>query len=320
MILNSPARIHIGFLDLNENSERSFGSLGLTISKYSYKLKIESAPDMQINCKDKSLKTRIKKIVNVISQKKKLQSFKITVLSEIPVHKGLGSGTQLSLSVGYLICRFNSIKFDVNEISIMLKRGLRSGIGIQSFRKGGFNIDVGKLRGSISPPLNILNLKWPKRWKILLLEDSNYLGLFGKNELNEFKKINRINKIQSNLNFKSLLMNIIPGLIEKNFDEFSKGIRKIQDNMSKKFYGHPCKFASKEIEKIFFNLRDKSILSFGQSSWGPTGFIFFESAKKRNELLKYLEKYISLNKLNGVSLLKVEGRNYGKSFIKKEKI
>ena len=85
--------------------------------------------------------------------------FRITVLSEIPFHKGLGSGTQLSLTVGYLICKFNSIKLDVNEISTILKRGLRSGIGIQSFRKGGFNIDVGKLKGSIDPPLNILNIK-----------------------------------------------------------------------------------------------------------------------------------------------------------------
>ena len=115
-------------------------------------------------------------------------------------------------------------------------------------------------------------------------------------------------------------MNVIPGLIERNFDEFSKGIRKIQDNMSKKFYGHPNRFASKEIEKIFSKLRSKKITSFGQSSWGPTGFIFFETAKKRNELLKYLEKYISLNKITGVSFLKVEGRNYGKFFTEKEKL
>ena len=42
-ILNSPARIHIGFLNLNENDERMFGSLGLTISKYSYNIKIEKS-------------------------------------------------------------------------------------------------------------------------------------------------------------------------------------------------------------------------------------------------------------------------------------
>ena len=33
--IKSPARIHIGFLDLNFNSNRKFGSLGLTISDFS---------------------------------------------------------------------------------------------------------------------------------------------------------------------------------------------------------------------------------------------------------------------------------------------
>lgn len=318
-ILNSPARIHFGFLNLDESSERIFGSLGLTISKYSYKIKIENSIHMKIECRDKSLKTKIKKIVEIISKKKKLQNFKITVLSIIPVHKGLGSGTQLCLAVGFLICKLNKIKLNVNEISIILKRGLRSGIGIESFKRGGFNIDVGKLKGSAYPPLNIMNIKWPKNWKILLLEDSNRSGLYGKKELNEFKKIKRINKTQPNLNFKSVLMNIIPGLIEKNFGQFSKGIRQIQDDMSEKFYSHPNKFASKQIEKIFSNLRKKKIISFGQSSWGPTGFVFSENEKKRNELLKYLEKYIFLNKMKGIKLLKVEGRNYGKIFTEKEK-
>ena len=66
-ILNSPARIHIGFLNVDENSERLFGSLGLTITRYSYKIKIESAPEMKVECEDKHLRIKIKKIVEMIS-------------------------------------------------------------------------------------------------------------------------------------------------------------------------------------------------------------------------------------------------------------
>ena len=62
-ILNSPARIHIGFLNLNENDERIFGSLGLTISKYSYKIKIEKSLDLKIECEDKSEKKKIERII-----------------------------------------------------------------------------------------------------------------------------------------------------------------------------------------------------------------------------------------------------------------
>ena len=132
------------------------------------------------------------------------------------------------------------------------------------------------------------------------------------------KKLDKINNIQTANNCKSLLMNIIPGLIEENFDEFSNGIRNIQDNMSKIFYGKEDRFASKSVEKIFKTLRKKDIKSFGQSSWGPTGFIFSKNSKKRNELLNYLEKYISLRKLVGIKLLKIDGRNFGKKLILKE--
>ena len=71
------------------------------------------------------------------------------------------------------------------------------------------------------------------------------------------------------------------------------------------------------LEKHFTKIENKEVLSFGQSSWGPTGFIFLKNSKKRNELLKYLERYISVNSIHGLRILKVEGRNFGKKIITK---
>ncbi len=220
--------------------------------------------------------------------------------------------------MGYLISKFNNIDISVDQISHLLNRGLRSGVGIMSFKRGGFNIDVGKLVGSPNPPLNILNLKWPKEWKILLILDKNRIGIHGKKEIEEFKQLSVRTKNQPNLNYKALVMNIIPGLLEKNFNEFSKGVRIIQDNMSKSFHGGANKFASREIEKIFSFIKKKKIQSFGQSSWGPTGFLFFENSKKRNLLLKHIENYINLNDMFDVKLIKVSGRNFGKKLFIKE--
>ena len=320
MLINSPARIHIGFLDLEKESNRKYGSLGLTISNFSYQIKIENSNKVEISCKDKSIKSKVEKIIKILKSEYHFSNFKISISNLIPAHNGLGSGTQLALSVGYLVAKFNGLKFSINQISCLLNRGQRSGIGIQSFKKGGFNIDVGKLEGSIDPPLNILNINWPKKWKILLILDRNLEGIHGKKEVKEFKELKKIEAHQTNLNCKSLLMNIIPGLMEKNFDEFSFGVRKIQDMMSEAFYGEKTKFASSLIEEIFFNIRKQGIKCFGQSSWGPTGFIIFENSKKRNELSKYLEKYINLNNMKGIEILEVEGRNFGKKITSEEKL
>ena len=145
------------------------------------------------------------------------------------------------------------------------------------------------------------------------------MGVHGKKEIEEFKELQEINVNQANLNYKALVMNIVPGLLEKNFNEFSKGVRIIQDNMSRIFHGGVNKFASKNVEKIFSNLKNNRIKSFGQSSWGPTGFLFFfENSKIRNQLLKDVENYINLKGIFGVELLKVGGRNFGKKIFIKE--
>ena len=47
------------------------------------------------------------------------------------------------------------------------------------------------------------------------------------------------------------MMYILPGIIENDFENFTKGISVIQKNMSKIFYGKSNLYASKNITKIF---------------------------------------------------------------------
>ena len=88
----------------------------------------------------------------------KIQFCEIKVNKFIPQHIGLGSGTQLSLSVGYLVSLFFDLKMTIDEIAVFLKRGKRSGIGIQSFKRGGFAVDLGKKKNQLELPLNLLIL------------------------------------------------------------------------------------------------------------------------------------------------------------------
>ena len=38
-------------------------------------------------------------------------------------------------------------------------------------------------------PLSLMNLKWPKDWKILLVLDSNIVGVHGEKEVQEFNQL-----------------------------------------------------------------------------------------------------------------------------------
>ncbi len=144
MKLFSPARIHLGFLEMNQSLPRFFGSLGLTISKYGFEIEIKSSNKFNVVSHDSKLKKKVLLILIKFKKKMKIPFCEIKVNKYIPQHIGLGSGTQLSLSVGYLVSLFFDLKMTIDEIALFLKRGKRSGIGIQSFKRGGFAVDLGK--------------------------------------------------------------------------------------------------------------------------------------------------------------------------------
>lgn len=314
MKLFSPARIHLGFLEMNQSLPRFFGSLGLTISKYGFEIEIKSSDKFKVVSPDSNLKKKVLSILLKFQKKMKIQFCEIKVNKFIPQHIGLGSGTQLSLSVGYLVSLFFDLKMTIDEIAVFLKRGKRSGIGIQSFKRGGFAVDLGKKKKSTGTPLELINLKWPDEWKIILIFQNKKEGVSGNSEIFEFKKVDLL-PIKKN-NCSELLLKVIPGIMEKDFKTFCQGIQLIQENMSETFYGDKRIFASKKIRQLSKNILKNKICGYGQTSWGPTSFIFCENSKKRNELLKSLEKYINLKNLDEINFVKVEGRNKGKILLK----
>jgi beta-RFAP synthase len=215
-----------------------------------------------------------------------------------------------------LLSKFNNLNLNIHEISKLLGRGKRSGIGVETFSSGGFVVDSGKKKGSKFPPSKILRINWPKDWNIILLSDTNLEGLSGKKEQQEFSNLKKLTLNYVEENCFNVLMRIIPGIVEKDFNTFVTGIQKIQNNMSKIFYGSSQSFSSKGISSIFKLLKSQKILGYGQSSWGPTGFIFCKNLKEKKKLLQKIEKFIEFKKIKGINLVNVNGRNFGNTLKK----
>ena len=174
--IDSPARLHLGFMELNDTNSRVFGSIGLAITNFKFKQSIQFNKDFDVVCDDKNIKLRIEEIIEFFSKNYKIKKCRFTVSDFIPLHKGLGSGTQVSLCTGFLISSFNNLNLSIENISKFLRRGQRSGVGVETFKSGGFIIDTGKLKGSISPPQKLIDIKWPKDWQIILITSTNISG------------------------------------------------------------------------------------------------------------------------------------------------
>ena len=74
--IKSPARIHIGFLDLDFNSNRKFGSLGLTISDFFFRIRIEKSQKIKVVSNCLLIKKKTMEIIKFLDLKKMFQILK----------------------------------------------------------------------------------------------------------------------------------------------------------------------------------------------------------------------------------------------------
>ena len=81
LILNSPSRIHLGFIQLDKSSSRIFGSLGLTISSFNNNIVIKESKKFNIESESLEISRKVTKILKLISQKKK--SNQLILISKI---------------------------------------------------------------------------------------------------------------------------------------------------------------------------------------------------------------------------------------------
>ena len=201
------ARLHFGFLDLNKKNKESFGGLGLTINKFKTVIDIKNYHKLHIKgYETKRASIFIKKFCKKVKIK---PNFYINIKQVTPQHIGLGSGTQLALAIGTGISKLKNLKINTLEIARKMGRGNRSLIGIKSFIKGGFIIDK---KQDTKKNFLYQNIKFPKEWKILLIQYKGR-GLFGIKEKKSFQKLLKSNQ-KKTINNK-IISNIYNSLEKK---------------------------------------------------------------------------------------------------------
>lgn len=282
--VHSPARLHMGFLDMSGDLGRWFGGLGLTLSEICTELAV--ARSTHISASGPSGQ-RAGACARTLLQALGLKGgVHIEVREAIPEHVGLGSGTQLALAVSSAIARLYKLDIDLRILAGLMKRGVRSGIGLGAFEQGGFIVDGGQGDRTTVPPV-ICRVPFPDAWRILLIFDYAYQGLSGEPEVAAFKRLRPIDPGIAGSLCRVLLMQVLPALMEEDFDRFSCGITIIQDEIGDYFSGSQGgRYSSSRVAEVLGWLKKQGVRGIGQSSWGPTGFAILENAQHAEELLQ----------------------------------
>ena len=118
--ITSPARLHLGFMDLNGSLGRKFGSVGLAIDSIETSVTV-SKNSMQNENKIDDLNKRAYVYANLILKAYEVdESVTIDVHKKIPEHAGLGSGTQLALTIGVAVSKLFDLNLNLMDIGKVL--------------------------------------------------------------------------------------------------------------------------------------------------------------------------------------------------------
>ena len=268
--IHAPARLHMGFVDLHGGLGRRYGSLGLALERPFTRLRLTPGASVSAQGPDAARATRYAKM---LAQHFDLPSgVRIDIQDAIPPHAGLGSGTQLALSVGIGMARLFELDAGSLEIATVLGRGARSGLGLGLFEQGGFVVDGGSAGGYAPPPI-ITRLAFPAEWRLMLVFDRTHEGVHGEAEREAFAALPRFPEADAAELCRLVLMQVLPGLVEDNLGAVGPALTRIQARVGDHFASaQGGRFASPGVTRVLEWLGACGIEGFGQSSWGPTGF------------------------------------------------
>ena len=305
--VTTPARLHLGFVDLGGALGRKFISVGVTIDGFQTELIIRASNTFEATGVDSE---RALEYARTLYEKWNLDGgCRVDVISSIPRHAGLGSGTQLALCVGAGIAKLCGLKTDAMELADLLGRGARSGIGVAAFAQGGLIVDGGRGKHSRVPP-TIVRHPFPKAWRVLLILDESDSGLHGTTESNAFSTLPRFSDQCAGFLSRQVLARLLPGLIEGDISEFGLGVREIQQRVGDYFAPvQGGRYTSAAVAEVIEYLIAENIPGVGQSSWGPTGFAFFDSDTAAHSMLRDLQA--KFNHLSQLDYKVVSGNNAG---------
>ncbi len=276
VMITTGSRLHWGLLALTPTSGREFGGIGLMVDEPTLSLtaKLSSQKQDTIICSEgcrSKIETAIDAVRHSLTGSSRDQFYSLELLSEIPLHSGFGSGTQLSLAVAKALTLLaGETSLSSVDLAQCVRRGARSALGIHGFDSGGFLVEGGKGTPEEISPL-VMQADFPEEWKIVLITPNNQAGISGTVEADAIKRLGPMPVATTERLCRLVLMQLIPAVKTADFDAFSSGLTAFGYTVGEFF--SPAQggiFAHSQMIALEKLLISKGIQGVAQTSWGPT--------------------------------------------------
>ena len=279
--VKTPARLHLGLIDLNGDLGRLFGGLGVGIDHPNVVLEAQLSERFSVTGeKTEQVKTLARRFLEIYNLKAHAD---INVKQTIPEHTGLGSGTQLALAVATALAKLFDLKKPIQELATVMGRGRRTCIGTAIFEKGGFVVDGGKNIKKEGLPSMIFRQPFPQDWVFVVALPNTKKGLARDEEAAAFNGLAPMTPEDVGRICRLTMMKLLPSLIEQDIKNFGEALTQIQIIVGEHFAAaQGGTYSSQTVAEGIALLQKLGAYGVGQSSWGPAfyGLTQKEEAKK----------------------------------------
>ena len=206
-----------------------------------------------------------------------LPACRIEVVDAPAEHVGLGTGTQLALSVTAGLNAFRGgAPLEARQLAALCGRGSRSAIGTYGFLHGGFLVESGKRAGEALSPLEH-RLALPDGWRFVLICLAGERGLWGEAEQTAFRDLPSVAPTTSDELRREVNEEMLPAAASGDFARFGRSVYRFGYRAGMCFSARQGgAFASPRIAELVETVRGLGVEGVGQSSWGPTVFALLE--------------------------------------------
>jgi beta-ribofuranosylaminobenzene 5'-phosphate synthase len=298
--IRTGSRLHLGLLSLpgatgpGPLAARHFGGVGLMIEEPAVEVTAAPAREWAADgpARERALDTARRAAAALPEERRR--PLRIRVEQCPQEHVGLGTGTQLTLAVAMAARSALGDAPDPIALAAEVGRGMRSGIGVHGFVKGGFLVDGGKGPNTPVAPL-ICRHDFPSDWRILLAMPRHEQGLAGAGERAAFSQLGKqaANPAETEMLCRLVLLGLLPALTERDLPAFGEAVFEFNRRAGLLFKASQGgEYRSPEAAALVAALRDFGVRGVGQSSWGPTIFAIDE-ADRLTAATEYLRRRMS---------------------------
>jgi beta-RFAP synthase len=297
VFVEAGARLHFGVLDLRGALGRRFGGLGAAIPSPSLLLEAARAPDgVSAEGPDSSRASEF--AGRFLSFHGLGGGARLVIHQRIPAHSGLGSGTQLGLSVARALAELYRLPAEPAELARAVSRGQRSAIGTWAFALGGFIVEGGRRpgEGGIAPLIGRFEV--PEQWRCVVAVPPGSPGLSGEAEAAAFEQLPPPAEREVERVSHLVLMQLLPALVEGDLASFGEALSAVQRITGAWFAAQQGGvFAPGHGEALIRQMARWGAAGVGQSSWGPAVYGLVEGGEAAVALAERCRGYLAGNGL-----------------------